>query len=492
MDQDRGLRLEFKTKLKINMIKLRAHQQDALNSVINAVTEGSGTAVGRVIMPTGAGKTFVEAAVINYQMSNNSKSKIHLVLAPRILLANQLIKDYREFNDTASYRALAFHSGTHEPDYSKIKWQEKATTSVQTVYEELQKCLRKNQDMVIFSTYHSCGKLKGIDFDTIIADESQYCVTEDFNNSIRQLTGRVRLFFTATERHTASDNGRGLNNTSLYGERLYEISPAELIKLNLIVPPRLHIMYGETKNTEASVISEIIELAKTQIQLTEPNLGFSKVLFAMNGTDDVKTVVDNLAKIKTELPKHDIFTITSKTGAMINGQVIRREQFLKELKLRDNCLIFHYDILSEGIDVDGITGVALMRNMGLAKLLQTIGRAVRTYKPAPELKKQAWISVPVINGNEDDKEQVKRYVNAIRDAGFDISAETVYETGETRHMANDEGIDDAYGKAKTNFNNQFISDIFHEIESEEFWDDIRNSNSMDEDLDILFAEMEKQ
>ena len=467
------------------MIKLRPHQNDAWKCIKKAITKGKGNAVGRIVMPTGAGKTFVEARVIEHQITSNSVSKIHLVLAPRILLANQLIAEYRKFDGTP-YRAIAFHSGTHEPDYEKIKWQEIATTRVDTLNEEYAKASRKGQDLVVFSTYHSCGKLAGLDFDTIIADESQYCVAEDFNNSLRSLTGRVRLFFTATERYTPSDHGRGLNNSSFYGERLYSISPKELIDLGLIVAPRLHLMYGETKDEGASIVSEVIELAKEQDKLTRPDLGFSKILFAMSGTDDVKTIVDNIKKIRYEMPLHDVFTITSKAGAMINGQKIRREEFITELTNRENCLIFHYDILSEGIDVDGITGVGLMRNMGLAKLLQTIGRAIRIYKPNPKLKTQAWISVPVLNGNEDDKEQVKHYVNAIRDAGFDVSAETVHESGKPRHSADSEDIDDAYAKYKSNFSNLFITEVFHEIEEEEFWNDIRSSDSMEDDLDILF------
>ena len=468
------------------MIKLRPHQNDAWKSIRSAITKGKGAAVGRVVMPTGAGKTFVEARVIEYQITKNSVSKIHLVLAPRILLANQLISEYRKF-DGSPYRAIAFHSGTHEPDYEKIKWQEVATTRVDTLKEEWAKAKRKKQDLVVFSTYHSCGKLSGIKFDTIIADESQYCVAEDFNNAIRTLTGRVRMFFTATERYTASDKGRGLNNTSFYGDRLYSITPAELIKLGLIVAPRLHIMYGQTRDEGASVVSEVLELAKEQDKLTRPTLGFSKILFAMSGTDDVKTILDNISKIRKEMPLHDIFTITSKTGAMINGGKIRREEFLTELTKRENCLIFHYDILSEGIDVDGITGVGLMRNMGLAKLLQTIGRAIRIYKPKPELKTQAWISVPVLNGNEDDKEQVKLYVNAIRDAGFDVSAETIHESGKPRHTPDSEEVDDAYSKYKNNFSSLFITEVFHEIEEAEFWNDIKSSDTMEQDLEILFA-----
>jgi hypothetical protein len=65
------------------------------------------------------------------------------------------------------------------------------------------------------SVYHSCAKLAGIDFDTLIADESQYCVTENFNDSIKLLSARAKMFFTATEKFTASQKGRGLNEWAL-------------------------------------------------------------------------------------------------------------------------------------------------------------------------------------------------------------------------------------------------------------------------------------
>ena len=471
------------------MIQLRNHQQDAFNNVVAKITEGGGTAVGRVVMPTGAGKTFVEAAIIDYQRDNNVNTRIHLVLAPRILLANQLIGEYRTFSGL-NYRVIAFHSGHYEPDDETIRWKEANTTRVADVEQAYKAAIKNNQDLVVFSTYHSCAKLVGINFDTMIADESQYCVAEDFHESIKKLTARVKLYFTATERFTASTKGKGLNNQSVYGDRLYYISPAELIKLKLIVPPRLHVMYGETRSEEASIVSEVLELAKEQDNLTRPELGFSKILFAMKGTDDVKTIEDNISKLRQTMPEHDIFTITSRNGANINGVKIRRDQFTRELKTRNNCLIFHYDILSEGIDVDGITGVCLMRNLGLSKLLQMIGRAVRIYKPNPELKKQAWISVAVLNGDEDDKERVKFFVNAIRNSGYNISAEDVVETGILRHTPDEEGVDDAYSSLKSNFSSLFVflTEVFHEIEDEKFWDDIKTANTVDEKLDILFSE----
>jgi superfamily II DNA or RNA helicase len=472
----------------LKMIQLYQHQITGFNNITSEILSNNGSVTGRVVIPTGGGKTILEAAIIDWQQENNRKTRIHLVLAPRILLANQLISEYRKFSGSTTYRVIAFHSGHYEPEDEKIKWKEENTTQYNNIVEAYKNAIKNDQDLVVFSTYHSCDKLKDIDFDTIIADESQYLVSENFGESWKKLVGRVKLSFTATERHTASNNGRGLNNEKLFGKRLYEIKATDLIQLGLIVPPRLHIMYGETRNEESAIVSEVVEMAVEQDRLTQGELGFSKILFAMKGTDDVKTIEDNIAKVRKDLPEHDIFTITSKTGAKINGISIRREQFLKELKSRKNCLIFHYDILSEGIDVDGITGVCLMRNLGLAKLLQTIGRAVRLFKEnGVNIKKQAWISVAVINGDEDDKERVKRFINAIRDGGFDISAEDVIETGKPRHTPDTNGVDDAYSVMKSNFNNLFITEVFHEIEEAEFWNDIRVAESDDEKLDILFA-----
>lgn len=463
-------------------ITLRSHQRKALNKITTAIKRGNGTLTGRVVMPTGAGKTFVEAAILDWQQTNY-KTSIHLVLAPRILLANQLIDEFRHFGGSP-YRAIAFHSGSHEPDYEKVHWSEQATTNPEVVAQEYFKAAAQGMNLVVFSTYHSCDKLARLTFDTIIADESQYCVSENFNDAIRSLNGHVNLFFTATERHTASDSGRGLNNEEVYGKRLVTISPTELIEAGLIVPPRLHIMRASTSSEEDSIVDEVIELATEQNRLTQPELGFSKILFAMKGTKDVKTVLDNLDKIHKQLPGHEIFTITSKTGACVDGVAIRREDFLERLRTSANALIFHYDILSEGIDVDGITGVVLMRRLSLAKLLQTIGRAVRIYKPDPSIKRQAWISVPVINGDKDDEAQVREVIEAIRDGGYDLSKEDVHET-DTRHQSDESSVEDAYGEDRPELSRFSIQDIFHEVEEGRFWAGVRSADSLSDKLSLI-------
>jgi superfamily II DNA or RNA helicase len=468
--------------------ELYDYQQEAFDNSVSNIQKTPDDARGRLVMPTGAGKTLTEAVLLDWQFKNNAKTKIHLVLAPRIMLGNQLLGEYKGFLGAEAFRAIAFHSGEHTAE-DGIKWKEVATTQKSAVEEAYANAQKLNQHLVVFSTYHSCGKLEGIEFDTIIADESQYCVAENFNASFRSLTGRVRLSFTATERHTASSKGFGLNNEELYGTRWYYISPDELIKRGRIVPPRLHIAHITTTDEVASLVDQVIEISDEQIHLTEATLEFSKVLFAMSGTNDVKTIEDNIKDIRFRFPEHSVFTITSSNGARINGVEVKRKQFMQQLKSCENALIFHYDILSEGIDVDGITGVAIMRNMGLSKLLQTIGRAVRLYKPDPSKKPQAWISVPVLNGNEDEKERIAFILRTLRNGGFDISKEDIYETKRDRHQHEEENIDDAFDNYKNNFSDLFIEEILHEIENDEFWTKIQESASVENKYDMFFEEV---
>ena len=68
---------------------------------------------------------------------------------------------------------------------------------------------------------------------------------------------------------------------------------------------------------------------------------------------------------------------------------------MKTMRDCSDAIIFHYDILSEGIDIPGITGVVIDRDMDLFKMQQTIGR----FKQSPSVKKYAIISFQN-NGND--------------------------------------------------------------------------------------------
>jgi hypothetical protein len=75
-------------------------------------------------------------------------------------------------------------------------------------------------------------------------------------------------------------------------------------------------------------------------------------------------------------------TITSKTGAIIDGKKVNREQFFETLNAwgKDSSkkfVVIHHSILSEGINVNGLEAVIFMRNMDYIGISQSIGRVIR-------------------------------------------------------------------------------------------------------------------
>jgi superfamily II DNA or RNA helicase len=468
------------------MITLYDYQQQAFDETISQIQKNPDDAKGRLLLPTGAGKSVLMATILQWQFDNNTKHNIHLVLAPRIMLGNQLLSETRKMLGPTAFRAIAFHSGEHAAE-DGVKWKEEATTQIPKVQEAYDNAQKLGQPLVVFCTYHSAYKLADhFTFDTICGDEAQYLVSENFGGTWRAINARVGITFTATERHTASESGLGLNNETVFGPRWYYISSQELIDKGRIVPPRLHVAHIETQDDGLSILSQVIEIAKKQIELTNNTLAFSKILFAMSGTGDVQVIEDNLSTLRSEFPNHDVFTITSKSGALINGKSVKRKKFLEILKDCENALIFHYDILSEGIDVDGITGVGIMRNMSLSKLLQTIGRAIRLYKPDPSLKPQAWISVPVVNGNEDDMARIAFILRTLRNGGYDLTKEDVYETKQDRHEADDENMSDLFDNSTKGSKLLDIEQIIHQIEEDKFWTTVQEESDVNKKLDMFF------
>ena len=74
--------------------------------------------------------------------------------------------------------------------------------------------------------------------------------------------------------------------------------------------------------------------------------------------------------------------ITSKTGAIIDGEKVTREEFFDVLNawgkdVTKRFVVLHHSILSEGINVNGLEAVLFMRNMDYIGISQTIGRVIR-------------------------------------------------------------------------------------------------------------------
>ena len=87
---------------------------------------------------------------------------------------------------------------------------------------------------------------------------------------------------------------------------------------------------------------------------------------------------------RNELAKrgYSCLYITSKTGAVIDGQKVNRDVFFDTLNTwgKDKTkkfVVLHHSILSEGINVSGLEAVIFMRNMDYVGISQSIGRVIR-------------------------------------------------------------------------------------------------------------------
>ena len=71
--------------------------------------------------------------------------------------------------------------------------------------------------------------------------------------------------------------------------------------------------------------------------------------------------------------------ITSKTGAVVDGKKVNREQFFETLNTwgKDpdkKFVVLHRSILSEGISINRLDSVIFLRNMDVIELTQSVGR----------------------------------------------------------------------------------------------------------------------
>ena len=109
---------------------------------------------------------------------------------------------------------------------------------------------------------------------------------------------------------------------------------------------------------------------------------------------------------------------------------------LQSLKADERAVILHYDILSEGIDVPGITGVMFLSAQlpGKPKILQTIGRStrllsidrerVRSHEIAKNdydkmIKPNCAVILPVLSQEMNSQaKHITGLIVALRDEGF--------------------------------------------------------------------------
>ena len=349
-----------------SLITLRPHQIRILDRMRNYNK-------GQIIVPTGGGKTM--CMIQDTAHSQQSKCGVTtVVVAPRILLAEQLCSEFLEVIDTAYTHVLHVHSG----ETSHF-----STTNVKNINLFVNTARTAGENVIIFTTYHSLHRVQEADVEvnTIYFDEAHNSVQRNFFPATEHFAAVADrcYFFTATPKHSLTVSKPGMNDGSVYGQVLVNVPAPELVQQGYILPPKVVVkqlpMIKGRKVMYADDCDNLIE--------TIDDNNIDKTLICARTTKQIINLISQ-SDFCAELYQrgYSWMTITSKTGAIIDGKKVDREKFFDTLNTwgRDpdkKFVVIHHSILSEGINVSGLEAVIFMRNMDYIGISQSIGRVIR-------------------------------------------------------------------------------------------------------------------
>lgn len=343
------------------MVTLRPHQQRALDALSKYMK-------GQCIFPTGGGKTLVAIMDAVREFQKETPQTI-VVVAPRILLAEQLCSEFLEH--ITNVAVLHVHSGeTHH----------QSTTKPAEIHNWSR---RAYKHQLIFTTYNSLHRIQesGIDVDTIYFDEAHNSVKRNFFGPTEYFSSNANrsFFFTATRKTSVTINKPGMNDRDVYGDIICRVSAPELVNGGYIIAPKIKAKTFDIQDT----------------RMIGPEVDCGNVLETIDDTDTKKILVCvKSAKQLINLMSHTDFAsqltqrgfsylyITAKTGAIVDGKKVNREVFFDTLNTwgkdpEKKFVVLHRSILSEGINVSQLDCVVFMRNMNTIEMVQTIGRVLR-------------------------------------------------------------------------------------------------------------------
>jgi len=358
------------------MVQLRPHQITVLDSLRDNMK-------GQVLVPTGGGKTL--CMIKDTQREFNSCNwdvvlsdpdrKTIVIVAPRILLAQQLCEDFVEHLSThpmLQYKVLHVHSGdtSHQ-----------STTNPDDIRAWTEQNYRYNK--LIFSTYHSLNRVQeaDIEVDTIYFDEAHNSIQKNFVEAVEyhSMYANRCYFFTATPKHSKTPNRIGMNDEDIYGKVIAQVPAPQLVEQGYILPPKISINKVDVVDDSRFKHEKECDYLLNTIDDSAKN----KILICARSTKQIvslTSLTDFCYQLKSR--GYSWMYITSKTGAVIDGKKVSRQVFFNVLNewgedSSKSFVVLHHSILSEGINVKGLESVVLLRSMDYITISQTIGRVIR-------------------------------------------------------------------------------------------------------------------
>ena len=348
-------------------ISLRPHQQRACDAMLASDK-------GQIIVPTGGGKTItmIQDTITTHNAISSGTTTV--VVAPRILLAEQLCSEFLEVIDCSHTHIMHVHSGeTHH--FSTTKHDKIALFA---------NCARTaGENLIIFTTYNSLERIQQADIEvnTIYFDEAHNSVKRNFFPATEFFSDQADrcYFFTATPKHSLTVSKPGMNWGHVYGQVLANVPAPELVEGGYILPPKVVVKQLPMIQGRKVVFADDCD---NLLETIDDNKIDKTLICARTTKQIINLITQSDFCLQLANRGYSWMTITSKTGAIIDGQKVNREQFFDTLNAwgkdpSKKFVVLHHSILSEGINVNGLEAVIFMRNMDYIGISQSIGRVIR-------------------------------------------------------------------------------------------------------------------
>lgn len=369
-----------------------------------------------ICIPTGAGKGYIMIIdLLNRIM--DSDEEVFAIASHRLMLNGQHMDDI--FNITSPIIGDIGFIFVGSSKYDINKFQEypdlnKALLNRELSFNEIfqsatnkyevNKCIKKhlesNRKVVILTTYHSLNCLSDLYLNTLYCDEAHMLATDtetaQFKENFELITSDNCFFFTATPKDLKDDEGNFflMDNKDVFGERI-GLTFKECVEKGYIVTPVVHV--AMPANYENGVDYRSTQNMSKFIQDT---FVAHKEFIRRNSKDPDKIAPKLLVKCQSVKEMWDIRKILLEkmkgvsicAGASWNEDgdnhyvdhdgISGRGEYLDRIReIKGDSVVLHFDVLSEGINISGFTGVIFLggRLPTIIKTLQNTGRATRLH-----------------------------------------------------------------------------------------------------------------
>jgi len=412
---------------------LRRYQREAVEKVLKGFEENDR---GKLIMPPGAGKTFVALKIAEKLVG---KGGYVLFLVPSIALADQTLRAWMEDSEipirpfvVASDKSV----GRMEDSIEKTSLLTiPPTTNAQKLYEVAGKP-DKDRMTVIISTYQSIDVITEAqnlgfpEFDLIICDEAHYTTGLGLKNEVsvfkkvhynEYVKGKKRLYMTATPKvfsvgvkEKAKEDELevyDMSDEEIYGPTFYSYTFYRAVQEGHLTDYKVVVLTVSEKEVQEKLyeylnkgLSKVEDTAKMvgiirafegNIKGEEEKVNIKRAVIFCSNIKRSKQIAKEIPNVVKEIESPITVNTLHIDGNMSASERKRLLDWLREGPKGDEDVraLTNARVLTEGIDVPALDCVAFFDpRKSVVDIVQAMGRVMRK---APG-KKYGYIVIPVV------------------------------------------------------------------------------------------------